>query len=322
MGNQEVSRRKVLSGIAATGGVGAIVGHGTTALFSDEETFTNKSIDASGSAAGVVDLELDIEDLQNADGIKYSLSIPDDGNNNPSYIWVRAKTCPTPIDAADEIQVELRVECASSTYTIDSGYLIDVVDSLRTGEVLRCFTSDGDNCFEPGETVDLVLEVTDVQTDSSVDFEFKFEFYANQCRYNTGAESPWDEDDVIEACYTSDTKAISWVAFCSDGDALDADDIVELTPTVYKDADNTEPIQVEWESKVDVDTVVLKTGNMKAGDGIENFDVTGALQEGTARVGHGSDPGTAQSNSSPCPNDESGPKFEWNENEQSFEEDS
>jgi len=52
--NMELSRRKILGGVGAVGAAGAAAGLGTTALFSDEESFTNNSI-----TAGELDLKLD-----------------------------------------------------------------------------------------------------------------------------------------------------------------------------------------------------------------------------------------------------------------------
>ncbi len=261
MGDQKLSRRKVLSGIVATGGAGALVGRGTTALLSDKETFTGNSVQASESTAGVVDLEVDVENLQNADGIRYSINIPEGVNNNPSYIWVRAKTCPTPESVADDIEVELRVECESSTQEIGSGVLIDVVNGLRDGQQLKCTDNGGDRCFQPGENVDLVLEVTDV-TDSITDpLEFQFEFYGDQCRYNTGAENPFDPlPDCGDTGTPTPQEAVSFIAFCSEsGDSLALDPFSDMV--MVQDSDgNDNPLEVDWETDSAVDYVVVKSG--------------------------------------------------------------
>jgi predicted ribosomally synthesized peptide with SipW-like signal peptide len=358
MGNQEVSRRKVLSGIAATGGAGVLVGQGTTALFSDEETFTDNSIKASGSTAGIVDLEVDIENLQNADGTRYSISVPEGDNNNPSYIWVQAK-CPTPIGAAEDIEVELRVECGSSQdYTIGSGELRDIVDSLRNGEILQCTDSDDDRCFQPGESVDLVLEVTDVETKSSLDFEF--EFYGSQCRYNTGAENPFDP---LPACDTptptpTPQNAVSFIAFCSEsGDSLALNSASDMITVKTTDGDSN-PLEVGWETDSPVDYVVVKSGQnftiydyadtnnepddgtvVTGGDSAADFygRVYGDKNNGFTdeSTGSGTNSGSANNASSvPCelaadivgngdfPDGGTSYKLEWNEDDNEFKGDS
>ena len=55
--NMELSRRKILGGVGAVGAAGAAAGLGTTALFSDEESFENNSI-----TAGTLDLKIGWEE--------------------------------------------------------------------------------------------------------------------------------------------------------------------------------------------------------------------------------------------------------------------
>jgi predicted ribosomally synthesized peptide with SipW-like signal peptide len=334
-----------LSG-GATGGAGALVGRGTTALLSDEETFTGNSIKASENTAGIVDLEVDVENLQKADGIKYSINIPEGVNNNPSYIWVRAKTCPTPESVADKIEVELRVECESQTqdYEIGSGDLIAVVNGLRDGQQLKCTNNGGDRCFQPGENVDLVLEVTAVDDEITDSIEFQFEFYGDQCRYNTDAKNPFDSSPD---CGTPQ-NAVSFIAFCSElGDSLAQSSVM----VAVQDSDgNNDPLEVGWETDSPVDYVVVKSGqnftiydyrndNTSSGTvvsgGDQDADFYGRVSGG-AKNGFTEDPGgsgTGNSASSvPCelaadivgngdfPDGGTSYKLEWNGNE--FEEES
>ncbi len=56
-GNIELSRRKILAGLGAIGAAGAGAGLGTSALFSDEETFEGNTI-----TAGTLDLKVDWEE--------------------------------------------------------------------------------------------------------------------------------------------------------------------------------------------------------------------------------------------------------------------
>ena len=86
MRDNQLSRRKVLGALATTGGAGALVGTGTGALFSDEETFTNNGITASKSVAGVVDVDVEANVLKGGTGVIYDITLPEKVNNNPAYI--------------------------------------------------------------------------------------------------------------------------------------------------------------------------------------------------------------------------------------------
>ena len=199
MKKSNLTRRQVLSGIAVAGGTGALTGRGTAALFTDEETFTNNSVTASASTAGVVALNVSIDSLDNADGLVYTIEVPNLTNNNPSYIWVQPATCPEPLNQAGDINVELRLKRdGDDDVEISTGTLEEVVNDLRDkGESLSYSdNSAGERCFEPGESVDLVLEV--ISSDTDADFSFELEFYAEQCRYNTGASTPFKNLGVCE----------------------------------------------------------------------------------------------------------------------------
>jgi len=333
MDKPDLTRRRVLSGIAVSGGAGALTGRGTVALFSDEELFTNNSVTTSASTAGVVDLDVAVDSLGDADGLIYTIEVPDLANNNPSYIWVQPVTCPDPIDAADDVDVDLRVECPDSgdTVTIAEGTLREVVDGLRTnaGEPLRC-SGETPRCFEPGENVELVLEV--LSSDTTEDFAFELEFYAEQCRYNTEATTPFDS---LAQCDTGDettpAKGISWIAFCSESEAtLDPD----ILATSDFDDDDGAPRSLEWETEDEVDYVVAKSG--------QNFTIYdysgGSTTTDTVTTGGNDDAdfyGSESSNnrsSNPCelaaekfgsgsfPDNGPSVKLEWDEQTETFSE--
>lgn len=320
MKEPEMSRRKVLSSLAVAGGAGSLVGGGsgafvTGAFFTDEETFAGNTIQTSENIGGVIDLSVGCTSLEEGSGVAYNVTLPDDVNNNPSYIWLRTETCPTPKNFARNVYVEFRVDCGDGDgYTIGKGALLDVLDDLRTGTLL-CGEGD-DPCLQTGETRRLELEVFHVDDDyhgRGGPIEFEFEFHGRQCRYETGTENPFPQD--VEGCSPSnEQKGISFVAFCSGEKNLDnAIDVDDITVTGWKD-DGEEPVELEWQSDEPVQTVVLKTG-----DGVENFFVGGSTG-GTVEVGTGEPPADGQSASSPCPSGD-GPKFEWNEDEKAFERD-
>lgn len=258
MAKPSLTRRKLLSGIVVSGGAGALTGHGVTALFTDEEIFTNNSISASTNTAGVVDIEVDSGSLDGGDGVVFSIELPDEVNNNPSYIWVQP-ACPEPIDAAEDVRVELRIDCVGNDdpYVINSGELIDVINSLREGVLLRCGDRDGDRCFRPGDQTELVLEVTDSEATGS-ELAFEFEFYGQQCRYDAGATNPFDPlpectASQVPGSTPSQVPGISFIAFCSEsGDPLDPELAINETNV------DGAPTSVDWDTDSDVDYIAVK----------------------------------------------------------------
>lgn len=344
MEKPDLTRRQMLSGIAVTGGAGALTGRGTAALLSDEETFTNNSVTASASTAGVIALDVSVDSLSNADysfgntvdadGLIYTIEVPDRASNNPSYIWIQPVTCPDPIDAAEDVDVELRVECPDSgdTVIITDGTLRTVVDELRTGagEPLRCSSDETARCFEPGESVELVLEVTD--SDTEEDFTFELEFYAEQCRYNTGATTPFDS---LSKCGTGEettqANGISWIAFCSESGGT-IDPTIPPTSTSKLDDDGA-PRSLEWETTSGVNYVVVK-----AGQNFTIYQYSDGSTAGTVTTGgnddadfYGSEPSNSQSStpcklaaekfgSGPFPSSGTSVKLEWDEEDEKFTE--
>ncbi|QAU13658.1 hypothetical protein EKH57_13545 [Halorubrum sp. BOL3-1] len=259
MQQPDLTRRQVLSGIAVTGGAGAFTGRGTATIFTDEETFTDNSVTASASTAGVVALDVSIDSLDNADGLIYTIEVPDLTNNNPSYVWVQPATCPDPLNQAGNVNVELRLKRDDGDdVEISTGTLKKVVNDLRkdAGESLSYSGDSADaRCFEPGESVDLVLEVTDSSADAAISFDL--EFYAEQCRYNTGTGTPFEE---LDACETGQTttpgKGISFIAFCSESDVTLDPEIVEI----IERNDDGDPVSLEWQTHAGVRYVVVKSG--------------------------------------------------------------
>jgi len=203
MGDNQLSRRKVLGALATTGSAGALVGTGTGALFTDEETFTDDGIRASESVAGTLDLELEANVLENGTGVIYDITLPEGVNNNPSYIWFQTG-CPEPLELGCTTEIEIRVDCnrdGDADTLVASGLARDMLNALRNGTLL----CDGNTpCLRPGETRTLEIEVTD-NPESGYDgpegpLEFELEFYGQQCRYNTGTENPFDPVEECESC--------------------------------------------------------------------------------------------------------------------------
>ena len=204
---EELSRRKILAGIASAGGTGVVVGQGTVALFSDEETFTNNAIKASNNVAGVVDINVEISE-SDGPGVVFEVSLPTDSdkediNNNPSHVWVRSIKCPNPT-SANNLDAQLVLECNGTDNILDGESdgkrLGDIITNLSDGTILSCTTgsSDPQDCLEPGETRRLKLKLledpsNELSSDQTITFDLKF--FAQQCRYNT-------EPDRMEPPFT------------------------------------------------------------------------------------------------------------------------
>lgn len=281
MSDKPLSRRQVLGALATTGSAGALVGTGTGALFTDEETFTDNGIRASESVAGVVDMEVTDTVPDDGNGVTYDITIPDAENNNPAYLWFRTG-CPGEgeLELACATSITVEVECDGET-TVASGSARDVLDTLQNGTLL----CGGDAaCLEPGETRTLEIKITGVdEYDGDEEtLTLDLEFYGEQCRYDTGAENPFDESGGCEECPEpgADRQAISYIEFCAEG----ASDAPEPTLTVNATNNDGETTSVNWtvENGVDVDYVVVKSGEEIP---YTVYKYSSGTQSGTATVG-------------------------------------
>jgi hypothetical protein len=176
----DVSRRRVLAGLTAVGGIGALSGSGTAGLFRDEERVRSGLqtgiLDAQitywvrtgddpfndGAPDGIVDgPRVDIpvgplnDDRPNGSVLlRVSLPEPAEGINNPARLWIRA-ACPAMTTLAEFLRVSISYADADGT---PSDPLVDgtgqplvqrplreAADTLRTGLPL-----DGDGNPEDG----------------------------------------------------------------------------------------------------------------------------------------------------------------------------
>jgi len=266
MSKQQLSRRKVLAGLATAGGGSAFVGSGASALLTDKETFTNNAVRASTSVSG--EMQLDVETRMvdapstfgNDNGKlvpNWSVSIPDEEgeNNNPGYVWLRLLNCPEPF-LAQHITVDLEIQCETRTETLVEGSLLDVANRLRAGIPIdgACTTTAPGQqaCLSPGEEITVVFDwdLEGYQGDSA-SLPITFEFHALQCRYNDGSDNPFPE---VERCEDASNHAISYVAFCSN-----SDDPIEPDTTVLA-SDEDGPTEIEWETGQPVTNVIVKAG--------------------------------------------------------------
>lgn len=213
-----VTRRRILAAVAATGGAGALMGTGTTAMLRDTERY-----DAS-ITAGTVDLRAEYELLTGPgagepdgqgiiDGprvrlpigslsptaasgsMRLTFELPQRGNavNNPAALWL-ATDCPAPASTtvAESIHVVVSyADCHSGSrlQRVTAGSLREVADDLREGfRVDSDPSTAGDDCL-----VDTVCLLIEYELDGYIGTEtvaLPLWFAALQCR-NSSPQNPF-----------------------------------------------------------------------------------------------------------------------------------
>jgi hypothetical protein len=310
MSKQELSRRKVLAGLGTAGGASAFLGSGASALLTDEETFSNNAISASTSVAGEIDLDVqpnpmsvsvDFGNFANNGTITipaWDVTLPDIPQNNPAYVWLRLKDCPDPPSCADDLEVELKLDCESGDITLVDGVLSNVVDTLRDGVPIDpdCGSEapGGQSCFETGQSIRVILNWTATESFQGCSLQLPFEFHATQCRYNDGAMNPFPD---LPECDETSGKSISFIAFCrKDGTSFSVDMVSAMNDLK----------SVEWQTSQGIDYLVLFGGgrwtiydysNDSTSDGPATLGDTNAAFDGTLASPESYCQGNAQS----CP---------------------
>lgn len=322
MTRKELSRRRVLGSLATVGTLGAMSGAGANAILQDSEAADNRLV------AGALDLEVCVDDgeCEPGPGQRVSLPIdldaagegratvrvelPDDGRNNPGYVWFRTN-CPTGrcgLEQALRMTVREDRNCNGEMGRYDPvlsrGSLCEVMKELGSGELLRR------DPVQPGERICFEISwrlAGELCEDDAVTLEL--EFFAHQARHSGGARRPWsDACNVVcktaEECACDEGPAISFVAFCvPDGTPLTPDN-VDFT---WRNDGEREPVEIRWDSAVELSTVVLYYGT-HSGPVFENFD---GGTSGIATVGSGNPERPGQTPSSPAPDGETGFKYEY-----------
>jgi hypothetical protein len=330
MTRKGVSRRRVLGGLATVGALGTVGGAGSNAVLRDRDGVRNELV------AGALDLEVcadDDGDCEPGPGSRVSVPIdldgakegsatvrvelPDDGRNNPGYVWFRTN-CPMGrcgLEQALRVTVREDRNCTGEIGEFDPvlarGSLCEVMNQFGSGELLQR------DPVQPGERICFVLSwrvADELCEDDAATLEL--EFFAHQARHSGGPQRPWSNRckaicKTSEDCACDEGPAISFVAFCvPDGTVLDPDD-VKFT---WRNDGEGEPVEIQWESSVAVRTVVLYYGT-QAGPVFENFD---GGTSGMATVGHGGPERPGQAPPSPAPEGETGLKYEYDDENGGF----
>jgi hypothetical protein len=329
MTRQELSRRRVLGSLAAVGTLGAMSGAGASAILQDSEAADNRLV------AGALDLEVCVGDgdCEPGPGQRVSLpidldaggegratvrvEIPDDGRNNPGYVWFRTN-CPTGrcgLEQALRVTVREDRNCNGRSDRYDPvlarGSLCEVLNQFGSGELLRR------DPVQPGDRICFEISwrlAGELCEDDAVTLEL--EFFAHQARHSGGPQRPWsDACNVVcktaDECACDEGPAISFVAFCvPDGTPLAPDDV----GFTWRNDGEGEPVEIRWDSAVELSTVVLSYGT-HSGPVFENFD---GGTSGIATVGSGNPEQPGQTPSSPAPDGETGLKYEYDETNGTF----
>lgn len=231
-----VTRRKLLSGVAAAGGAGALTGLGTGALLADREDLMGTFLQSGqldlavgwerpGGAtdAGVGRTTIDVGPLGDGESgwAKLTVDLPQGGvTNNPAYVWFRT-LCPEPINVATEqLSVALwYADCDDGsrvgTEPIVDGPLCEVADSLRGGVPLDGDpTTPGRDCLDTTAGADPLCLRFEWSLDAGYEGEesttVEFEFVGTQCRHDDGTTSPWADAQFPE-CECIERRGISWI---------------------------------------------------------------------------------------------------------------
>lgn len=322
MTRSELSRRRVLGGLATVGTLGALGGAGANAILRDVEGVRNDLVSGSldlevcvDDGDGCVpvdgqrvDLVVDLDDRDRG-SVTVEVTLPATDGNNPGYVWFRTN-CPDGrcgIEQATDATVRLDADCdgPAAPRKIARGSLCDVLNTLGGGRPL-----DGDP-VQPGRTICLEIEwdlVDDLCEEDRT--TVTLEFFAHQARHTGGPERPWTrrECDVRckpdDECACDEGPAISFVAFCvPEGVVLEPSDL----EFGWRDDGEGDPVKIRWQSDVALSTVVLYHGS-RGGPVFENFP---GGHSGTATVGAGGPARPGQRPSSPAPDGETGIKFEY-----------
>jgi len=299
MSEEDLTRRKVLSGMAITGSSGALVGHSTVSLFSDKETFSNNSLTAANTSGGTVNLTVTPVDDDHIAGnessgerVEFDVTLPQDGRNNPAFICVEGE-CPCDFDknpsncsdnknleVADDLEVRVDLQCPDDKLEpILRGSLREVLDVLERG-VLLC--NETGSCLETGQTLTLALEVTKEYTKKEYNIDIGLTFFAEQCRYNNVP----DESTLLEnpcqsegECPPPETgSGIRFIAFCSiENNVVDTVAASSVTILGSLQLDDGQPTSLVWTTDNPVDYVIVFGGDTwtiydYSNDGTHNQD--------------------------------------------------
>jgi hypothetical protein len=210
-----LSRRRLLALVGGTGTASAFAGATTGALLSGANVLPDNllrggavdlAVDwegagSSGSSERQVAVPIEVSPERMSGSVEFTVSIPDDGPNNPVHAWLRS-TCPEiPTALANQLYVTLSsMPCPGERPTrnaeIHSGTLREVLDKLRDGVALdpdgTTTEPGGQSCLSPGEDVCLVLAwQLDPYYQGSESTTFELTFLGQQCRNDEGTTSPF-----------------------------------------------------------------------------------------------------------------------------------
>lgn len=324
-----ISRRKLLAATGGVGGIGLGVGVGTGAVLSDQELFEGVLVQ-SGK------LQLDAEwhnpDNGSISGDKLTANVdPDDDDgsallelslpgstNNPARVWLQPQCPETDKVASAEVAADLSlsiyydesddnkkrpVRDASGEEIVDES-LLEL--AAEPGFQLRF---DGDDCLGAEETGYLLFEweYTDEFADYKSPPTFDLNIFARQCRNNETPQNPFPMGEVCEG-----GKAISWVAFCPEGDSDDLSrshvEPFEVTGAVLELSDPPTADKI--------DAVILKYGpQIRVFDYSSEQDFFSTVEGGTVyeQDGNSYPESDGRTNSDPCPDStDGGLKYQCN----------
>jgi len=240
--NIELSRRKILGAAGAIGIAGAGAGMGTSALFSDEESFTNNSIDA-----GTLDLIVDYytsRDQGSFGSDSQSGEINGDGVTEYTYDVVDLKPgdsgtlafCPKVVDNPGW----LWVGSVNGVIDYENGQTEPEEDvDATTGGTLDNGTNDGVGAGELSDAIEVTVSYAESVSYDSTSNKLT-------CTNTRELNNP---DNYTLANLAKDLER----GFALDGDQSSGDDVVDAYPSSSDGDDQQGPcLCIEWEVPTDV----------------------------------------------------------------------
>jgi hypothetical protein len=270
MGPHEVTRRQLLAGLTVTGGAGLGIGSGTAALVTDSAMFPGNAVaagaldlqvswtagSASGTGQGRASIPLAIGQSDGPTTAQLSVTVPADGENNPAACWLRAR-CPDDSLLGRALRVTITYDSCPDDCVLYRGHLVGLADGVPLDpRGLPGIVPGEQACLEPGAQIDLELTVAAGGFEGQAETAFELEFVGQQCRGREEHPNPFPAPDCGPPP-TDGQHAISFLAFCTAGDGPIATD-PETVATVTETNAAGEPLEIEWETDLPVDFVVVK----------------------------------------------------------------
>jgi hypothetical protein len=252
--SRTITRRSLLGATAAVGGLGMLSGV-TGAVLRDGELFRvfngaghldlaaawRTSGGDDGTSGGSVSIDVGPLAPGESGFAVVDLRLPDDGTNNPGYLWFRTFCPESSTVLANALDVSLWYaepdgDRLTGSEPLFEGTLCELTDAFREGSLLDAArdtdaTPGTQACLQPdGSALSLRLEWELGEYEGTESTTLDFQFVATQCRHSDGTDDPF-AGLVVADCGCLETEGdpdpdgfhgVSFVAiYAMNGDACE-----------------------------------------------------------------------------------------------------